>query len=364
MWAGDPGFLPDALAAGFASQELSGKVAVFAIAATAVGIAALMASILVLHVHASAKGRRVERLRSEWVALLLDPDAHPSRLVVEARDLEAFMVVWGQILQSVRGDYRDSLVAVLRRSGVPELARRRLKRGSLRERLLCASVLGSLPDEVSRPTLADLALGKEPFLSLAAATAMVHIHPRESVEMLLPHMVARRDWPLSRVHAALSEGDPAMVSNEIVGYVMASMPDVPLRAIRLMALVRQESRSMLIRTLMLFQTDMPWESEAALLDEIQDPLLGDLVRDRLSHREWRVVVAALKAIARIGDAEDVMLVHPLLDHPQWWVRYRAAKAIASLPGIKPIEIELMASRHADPYARDMLRFALSEQSLS
>lgn len=354
----------DALSAGFASQELSGKIAVFAIAATALGIVALMASILVLHARASIKARRIERMREEWIACLLDPESHPSRLTVEQRDVEPFMKVWGQILQSVRGDYRDALVAFLHKTDVPELVRRRLKHGSLRERLLCVFTLGSIQDEPSRPILADLALGKEPFLSLAAATALVRIHPRESVEMLLPHMVTRHDWPLSRVHAALSEGDPAMVSNELVGYVMANMPEVPLRAIRLMALVRQESRSMLIRTLLMFQTDMEWESEAALLDEIQDPLLGDLARDRLSHREWRVVVAALKAIARIGDSDDVMAVYPLLEHAQWWVRYRAARAIAALPGIKPIEIELMASRHEDPYARDMLRFALSEQSLS
>lgn len=352
------------VARGISNQELSGKVAVVAIAATAFGIAALMASILVLHLRATAKGRRIERLRAEWIACLLDPEPHPSRLMVEPADTEPFMVVWDQILQSVRGDYRDALVAFLHKTGVPELVRKRLKHGSLRERLLCASSLGSIQDEPSRPLLAELALGKDPFLSLAAAAALVRIHPRESVEMLLPHMVARHDWPLSRVHAALLEADPAMVSDELVGYAMAAMPDVPLRAIRLMALVRQESRSMLIRTLLMFQADMDWQSEAALLDEIQDPLLADLVRDRLSHPEWRVVVAALKAIGRIGDSDDIMAVYPLLEHAQWWVRYRAARTIASLPGIKPIEIELMASRHEDPYARDMLRFALSEQSLA
>lgn len=354
----------DVLSTGFSSQELSGKVAVFAIAAAAVGIAALMASVLVLHLRATTRERRIERLRGEWIACLLDPRSPPSRLAVDPRDLEPFMKVWDQILESVRGEYRDALVEFLGRTRVPELARRRLKSGSLGERLLCASTLGSIRDEPSWRQLADLALAKEPFLSLAAAAAMIRIHPREAVETLLPHMVARHDWPLSRVHAALSEGDPATVSSEMVAYMMANMPDVPLRAIRLMALVRQESRSMLIRTLLLFQTDMDWETEAALLDEIQDPLLGDFARDRLSHREWRVVVAALKAIARVGDSDDVLAIHPLLENPQWWVRYRAAKAIAALPGIKPIEIELMASRHADPYARDMLRFALSERSLS
>lgn len=348
----------------FASQELSGKIAVIAIAATALGIVSLMASILVLHAHATFKARRIERAQSEWIACLLDPEPHPSSLVVRPGDIEAFMKVWARILESVRGDYRDALVAFLHKTRVPELLRRRLKQGFLRERLLCVATLGSIQDEPSRPALAELALGKDPFLSLAAASALVRIQPRESVEMLLPHMVARHDWPLSRVHAALSEGDPGMVSNELVGFVMASMPDVPLRAIRLMGLVRQESRSMLIRTLLMFQVDMDWESEAALLDEIQDPLLGDLARDRLSHPEWRVVVAAVKAIGRVGDSDDVLAVFPLLEHGQWWVRYRAARTIASLPGIKPIEIELMASRHQDPYARDMLRFALSEQSLT
>lgn len=363
-WATETRELWNFLVVALHSQELSAKVAASAIAATAAGILALMVGILLFHLRSTIAFRRAERLRAEWISILLDSDPDPSSLVVGRRDAEAFMKVWAHLLESVRGEYRDALVVFVRKTGVPAVLRTLLAHGTYRRRLEAIATLGSLQDEDSRQTMATLALGKDPYISLAAALALVRIHPREAIEMLLPHMVDRHDWPLPHLHAALLEGDPAIVSSEIVGYVMSKTPDVPLRAIKLMALVRQESRSMLIRTLLTFTEEMDWEAESALLEEIQDPLLVDLVRERLEHPRWQVIVSALKAIARIGSQEDLPVVAPLLGHSQWWVRYRAARAIANLPDIKPIEIELMAARHPDPYARDMLRFALSEQSLS
>ena len=343
--------------------DLSAKVAALAIAATALGIVLLMASILFLHLRATIAARRHDRLRGEWIATLLDPASCPSRLVVRERDAVAFLLVCSQLLDSIRGDFRESLVAFVHRTEVPALLRRLLRHGSYRQRILCASALGNLRDQESSRLLGELARDNDSFLSLTAASALVGIHSHDSIRKLLPQMVQRADWPLSQVHAALMEVDPAMVGEVIAQAVEQWMPQVPLRALRLLPLVAPGPRSRLIRGILANGQTLDAESEAAVLDAIEDPQLVDLVASRLGHARWEVVVVALKAMARIGSAADMPRIHPLLEHPQWWVRYRAARALAGLPGIKPIEIELLAARHPDPYARDMLRFALSEQAI-
>jgi len=76
-----------------------------------------------------------------------------------------------------------------------------------------------------------------------------------------------------------------------------------------------------------------------------------------------VVVAALNTLALLGSREDVPKLLQLLGHKEWWIRYRAARALVMLPDMKPIEAELLASRHEDRYGREMLRYALSERNM-
>jgi len=363
FWGVDYEGLRGALLAAWNGQDLSARLAIWTIAAAGSAVVVLMGIILVLHWRAGWRMERADKLRGRWLSILLDP-ATKSRLVVGRGDLETFALVWAQLVESIRGDYRESLVAKVRDAGIPRLLRELARNGNLRQKLLYVHVLGSLKDVESRALLAEYALLEDPFLSMQAAAALLEIDPRQSLEMLLPHFVDREDWPLSRVHAALMELDVALVSEQLVSHILQALPDAPLRAVKLMGCVRQESRTMILRMLFNFQQEIPWETEAALLEQIQDPSLADFARERLTHPVWQVVVAACKALGRAGSEQDVAVLSGLLEHPQWWVRYRVARAIAGFPQVRPIEVEMLAARQTDPYARDMLRFALAEQSLS
>ncbi|HEX5538590.1 MAG TPA: HEAT repeat domain-containing protein, partial [Methylophilaceae bacterium] len=94
---------------------------------------------------------------------------------------------------------------------------------------------------------------------------------------------------------------------------------------------------------------------------IRDPADLDLVRLRLHDPDWRVRVQAANVLGRWGGPQDLHGLLALLAAPEWWVRYRAAQAIVALPFMQAEALARIAHELGDPYARDMLRQAMSEK---
>lgn len=344
--------------------SLSGKIAAWSIAAATTTGLVLMAAILVLHFVNSRRSRRLERLRKEWLALLLSPDSRPSGFDVADRDIVPFLKTWLQLLESLRGEYREQLVSFLRRSPLAQKIRDRLRKAGLAERILCMEALGTLQDGFCTKTLEPLVQQSDPVISLHAATALLSINPQDWLPELLPHFLWRADWPLSRVHAFLREAPQHIVGENLERFIHLSQAACPPRALRLLSLLPHESCSRILSELLDPRIVLPVASECTLLSAIQDPGLARFARDRICHPQWPITLAAVRALGRVGNLEDVPRFIDLLDHPQWWVRYRAAGALAALPQLKPIQVELIAASHPDPMVGNMLRFALAERSLA
>jgi uncharacterized protein (DUF2336 family) len=97
-----------------------------------------------------------------------------------------------------------------------------------------------------------------------------------------------------------------------------------------------------------------------LLKSAEDLLV---VRECLSHEDFRVRVQAAAALGRIGEASDEELLVPLLSDTEWWVRYRAAQALSRLPYLPEPKLKTIQAAQPDPFARDILAQVMAEVQL-
>lgn len=343
---------------------LPAKIAAATTAGTALACIVLLLAILVLHWKTTRTTLRIEALNKMWMRWLLSFDSWTGGLPVEDRDLAPFMKSWLHLLESLRGDFRDRLIEALNGTSIPKRITARMEKVGVAERILSMETLGSLRDRSCVEQLRPLVTIADSIVSLHAATALLSIDPRGLLAELLPHLLWRDDWPLSRIHSHLRDAPADLVQEQLLGFIRATGSTCPPRALRLLDLLPHESRTRVIRELLEAIDPVPAASESILLSAIQDPSQADLVRDRIRHPRWTVLLPAVRALGRVGNPDDIPALVDLLAHPQWWVRYRAAGAIASLPQLKPIQVEMIAAGQADPLAQEMLRFALTERSLA
>jgi HEAT repeat protein len=342
-------------------DHLPAWIAAWVIAMTLMGILVLLLTVLAMHFVTAARLRREDRWRGRWILQMLDPEGEGRSLSISSRQLFPFLVVWNHLQESLRGEYKLALSGLARRAGVPALIERVLRKGGTRDRIFAAMALGHMRETSSWKVLLLLARQNNPYTSLAAARALVRIDPQRGVEDLIKLLITREDWPLSSVYGIMQHAGPEVVTPHLIERILGVPGDPPLRALQFLPCVRTEASQVVVH--MLLPMELKLEVMIALLKAVNDPDLALFVRSKLVHEDWRVVEAALGAIGRMGSREDAPMLIYLLDHTQWKVRYEAANTLVRLPGLKPIEIELQASRHPDPFARDMLRHALAERNM-
>lgn len=342
-------------------DRLPALVAVWVILLSLVAILFLLLAIFVLNVASGIRTRREERWRGQWLLQLMDPEGEGKELRVAPHQLLSFLEVWTHLQDSLKGGFKESLARVALDAGVAELCMGSLRHVRVRDRIWAATTLGHLGYVPAWDALVRSARGRNRFVSLAAVRALSRIDARRTAREFLEDFIRRTDWPLNSVYAILLEMGADAVTEPLMVRLLGSHEPPPLRALHFLGAMRNEAAMVVVQTLL--HRPQGWECEVTLLKSVRDPELGDFVRSRIGSESWQVTVAAVNALARIGKREDRELLQPLLGHKEWWVRYRAAHTLVRLPGIKPIEIELLATRLEDAYGRDMLRHALAARNM-
>ena len=98
----------------------------------------------------------------------------------------------------------------------------------------------------------------------------------------------------------------------------------------------------------------------AALDCVDDAQELSWAMSAAQHEEWRVRMAAARALGRIGAASEIPVLVGLLRDPVWWVRYHAAQAVTGLKGMTEQELQVVRDNERDHFAADMLAHALAE----
>jgi hypothetical protein len=190
-----------------------------------IGVAAIGLSLLLLlaalglRLRLRAEEGRRERLLVSWRPLFAASTAGllvaPSELPLPRgrADSLTFQHLWVYTHESVRGEAKENLNCLARQVGMDQAARRQLKKGCLRARLLAIIALGHLRDRSAWEELRQIASMDHRDLSLAAAAALVRIDAAEAMALLSPLIRTRVDWSPPRVARLLMEAECSSTSS-------------------------------------------------------------------------------------------------------------------------------------------------------
>lgn len=322
----------------------------------------LVVAIVVLRLQLRRRERRWNRFVDVWrpclLAAILDPASAPRLPELRRGDHVLFLRLWAYLQESVRGDAARLLNETALRLGIDATARRLLVSGSRAEKLQAVLAAGYLRDAQAWEPLVGLARSADSLLSVNAARALVRINPLRAANGLMPLLVSRTDWDLSRVAGFLGEARQA--------FWLLMAKSIPLlqagelqRALLLAEALRLQLPDPTLARLL--QPGQPVDVVQAALRLTDSPALAPDVRRCLSHAEAAVRQQAALQMARLAGPDDLPAVTALLDDPEWPVRMAAAQALARLPFLGSSALEALEAGH--PQAADMLRQVRAERGL-
>ncbi len=179
----------------------------------------MMAYILCLRAVLLLRERRYRKLSARWTPILLEGDArNPKPLPTLAPgERSLLLILWNTLRERNEQDagichWMGRVAAV---TEIDCLARRLLRRRSVRKQLLGIVTLGQLRDRLEWRRLCAIAQSGHPLLSLAATQALARIDPAEAAETVVSLIVGHLNWPAAKVAGILEEIGPERVSEPL-----------------------------------------------------------------------------------------------------------------------------------------------------
>ena len=344
---------------------MSSFVVVFAVyvaAAVMLLTVGLLCVIVAIRIVANRRRAWRQELVARWRPVLTEaiveiPTWAPP---LSRREAAEIIPMWAYYHEFLEGDCVAGLNQLARLCDIDIHAKKALRADNVRQRLFAIQVLGNVRDRETRRLLRPIAYDDNPYLSLAAAHALLRIDPREVIEEIVPMIASRPDWSPARVIAMLREAGPQVISEPLArAAVDAEVAYQPLLVIYLdTATERVAFRG--IRAILLATADQQVIITCLYqLARMAHPAGINLVRTYLEHPNWLIQLHAVAGIGRMGDERDIDDLVRMLAHQQYWVRYRAAQALAKLPTMNRDRLVRICDGQTDRYAKDILTQVVS-----
>lgn len=311
------------------------------------------------------RGRRRAHLLARWREIFTRsivelPASVPALSAAEARDV---LPQWAYFAEFLQGECRDNLAHVAQLAELDLYAKWNLRSRSTRDRLIAIQALGSLRDPEYTRVLRPLARADNPYLSLAAAHALMRISPREVVDEIIGLISTRPDWAPARVMAILREAGPAVVSEPLARAVVQAEPAYqPLLVLYLETADDAVALEAIRRVI--GQSHDPQVIATCLyrLRGIVHPESLRILRHYLADTNWILQLHAVSGIGRLGTEDDIPDLVQMLRHKRFWVRYRAAQALSKLPTMTRSRLRAIAAQQGDRFAREILTQVITERA--
>lgn len=338
--------------------------------ALAAGIAVLLlfACALTLRtIHGLAK-RQLLRLREQWWPIFAEVvsserfAAGASLPVLRRRHKKVLLREWSRFRSLVQGQATVSLNALAERLGLLALARRRMRRRSINDRLLAVRVLGQIRDRESWEAIDAMVEDPNIAVSVTAATALVDIDADRAIPRIIPLIARLARWPRTQVGRLLNHAGPDIVSTRLCREIADAPDDEAVRLLQYIESAYPGDINALAERLL--KTRESPAVLAAALKSACGRICPERIAELARHEIWYVRMHAASLLGRAGKPEDLTALEPLLSDNEWWVRYRTAQAIVASPYIGPQALRRIAARQTDRYARDILLQAMAEKGLA
>ena len=306
----------------------------------------------------------INRWRDVFALSVMSSDAARDAQLPKLRrsDQIDLLEEWNRSCSMVEGDAVSNLVALAKRTHIPELAMKLFHRRRVSSRILAVQTLGHLRAADVRDEIRDLVDDTNTALSITAAAALVDIDPDFGVSIVVPLISERRDWPRTRVSTILRQAGSSRISEPMYRAIRSADNNGKTYLLQFARLVEPEVLDALV-------TDLIRETnDAGVLNASLKLVSGyhgvPRIASLTKHTVWFVRMQAAKVLGRIGQPEHLKLLEALLNDQEWWVRYRAAQAITSLPFLGPNQLRKLRREQEDRYAADILQQCFAEVGLA
>lgn len=341
-----------------------------ALALAAVTLAVLV-QVLAVSAFAARQRRRRDAFNAAWRPALavagLDDDALDAATLaalpapVRGRRLW-WLMLWNRMQRQVRGASTQRLNRVLHRLGVEPQVRRLLRRRDVRARLVALETARHLGDLAHWDAIAPQLQARNPFVSLAAAHALVAIDAPRAMRALMPLATVREDWGVPRIAALCQQAGRDAVTPPLLEALDASDPIGLDRLVPLLRHADPRGVAPWARGCLAHDPEPRHRAGAVQsLGELHDPRDRDALVRALDDADATVRLGAVEALrTRLGAADAAVLV-PRLADASWWVRRAAADALVTLPRIDEAALAGWLDGVDDRYGREALQRALDER---
>jgi HEAT repeat protein len=323
-----------------------------------------------LHLMTMGQENQAEKVKNTWTPILKQCERGiPNNLPPLRRgDMLGFLDTWIRMLDTTlhTSEYGNNMKQVAIQAGVMNHLGSMARHSNIRERLLAICAMGYLEMQDAWDWLCRLLTSKNKFLSLAAAEALVRIHPESAVKMVIPYFVHRDDWPRTFVAKLLFEAGETNVTGPLMEVFQQNVSaEAYPRLIEMMGFANKGTIRPIIRQILEQAQDerviLPCLS---VLGEVGTNMDVDVVKNFTQHPNWAVRVKATNALKTISSENETDLLLQLLCDSSWWVRYRAAQVLVQVFANQPDKLTSLANSVQDPYGRDMLHQVMDEQQMS
>lgn len=267
-----------------------------------------------------------------------------------------------QLLDLMRGDSHERLVALLSQLGVAESLLGLLKRGGRHDRIAAAVCLRYFREEAVIDALRQALDDTDPNVRLAAAASLVELGIAPSVADLVSKLrigSGEHSQTLRQIFRGLvPKQTPALVA------LLTSQAAPAAKVLALDALGRSGDYEVVSAVMaMTSDAEIDLRAEAfRALATLSHPAALPAVRRGLEDPTWEVRTQAAVCAGRIGLVELIPELGHMLGDPVWWVRFRAAEALLML-GEPGREALVAASRSESEQTVRMAQIMLAERAV-
>lgn len=309
------------------------------------GIVVLLVLTVIAVSRRTAHYERADRhLAVEWRAFLLGEAGEPPPAPESHRDQVTVLLLFNDLTLGFPEDDDDAaarvtaVVAAARRAELDHLAGALLGGDDI-ARIVALLALARLGRATSADTARELLAEPGTEVSRAAARCLLLLEPG-ALGLVLDQVRLRPDWGASRVAAMLDEVDPRRVEAGLAPAISRAIEAGDVGgAVYLLSFLSSctPSGARAICRSMLSSTPHPDVTAAALRElacvaDADDILIA---RRFVGDGEPHVRLGAVRVLRAVGTAEDLALLRPLVADPDFWVRRRAAEVLVAIGGVAP-----------------------------